>query len=144
MMNDAGMPQVDPNVGGLGSDPSPETLDRESGGLGSNTVRENAEGAVHFLLATPPKQAVLLENQWRELGVACGFEHMALYQAVSSASHCFLKTVVRRAAGGVEHLLFITQTAGLTDNELIACMDTSSTPNMAGTIDSDTGIVTPE
>src|SRR6185436_93107 len=70
------------------------------GDHGMSTLRQTTEGAVHLLLSSSSKAAVLLARDWHVLGIPFGFEHMALYEEIAASSHCFIVTVTRPEAGG--------------------------------------------
>jgi len=102
--------------------------DRPRGSHGSNSLRQDAERALQFLIFSSTKPAVLLARDWHVLGIPFGFEHLALYQEIAAAEHCFIVTVDRADAGGIEHLLFATRFKGLRDEEYLACIDDASVP----------------
>jgi len=93
------------------------------GGERMNSVREDAEGAIHYLTSTSLKSAVLLERAWQVSGLPFSFEHHDLYREVAAASQCVLVEITRPEAGGLEHLLFATRTPGLSDDEYLGCIE---------------------
>src|SRR5579862_6655777 len=54
------------------------------GGERMNSVREDAEGAIHYLTSTSLKSAVLLERAWQVSGLPFSFEHHDLYREVAA------------------------------------------------------------
>ena len=97
-----------------------------TGSRGMSTVRQDAEGAVHFLLFTSTRPAVLLARAWHVLGIPFAFEHMALYEEVALASRCFVVKITKAEAGGQEHLLFAARTPDVTAEECLASIGDSS------------------
>ena len=88
-----------------------------------NTVREDAEGSLHFLNFTSDKPAVLLARAWHVAGIPFAFEHMETYRAVAAASQCTLVEIAREEAGGLEHLVFATRIQGLSNAAYLACIE---------------------
>lgn len=109
-------------------------LDDPSRGQAAGTLRQTAESAVHFLVNTSVKPAVLLVRSWHVLGIPFAYEHMNLYQEVAAASKCFIVAITRPEAGGEEHLLFVARVSGLTDEQYLACIEptTPLDPAIAG------------
>jgi hypothetical protein len=102
-------------------DTHPLAADLEAG-EGVNTVREDAEGSLHFLNFTSRKPAVLLARAWHVIGIPFAFEHLALYREVAAASRCTIVEISRPEAGGLEHLIFAARIAGLSDDEYLDCI----------------------
>jgi hypothetical protein len=102
----------------------PEVLiDKVSGGERMNTVREDAEGSVHFLNFTSSKPAVLLARAWHVSGIPFAFEHQAIYREVAAASNCSLVLIDRAEGGGIEHLVFAARIEGLSDEKYLDCIE---------------------
>lgn len=95
---------------------------------GMNTLRQDAEGSLHFLLHTL-KPAVLLVRGWHVQGIPFAFEHLPLYEDLANNAGCSIVSVTRPEAGGEEHLLFATRVPGLTDQQCLDCIHTEPESN---------------
>lgn len=98
-----------------------------------STVREDVTSAMHFLLAQSAKPAVLVARDWGHLGVPHFFEHMAIYQEVAALSDCFIMPIDRLYPYRIEHLAFMTWVKGITEKELLECIDLSPNDNPTDT-----------
>lgn len=87
---------------------------------GPNEGRQVAESAIHFMMASPDQNAILLDREWHVPGVPFSFANMFLYLKIVEEAHCCIRTLYMPAAEGFDHMLFATRDPSVSDQECLA------------------------
>jgi hypothetical protein len=72
-----------------------------------DTAQQEIEGAIHFLLVSSSKPAVLIASGWQPENEPFAFENASIYRQAASDAGCVLMDVVTSGSGGSMHYLFL-------------------------------------
>lgn len=92
-------------------------------GIEMRAVRRRMERTINAFLASPSELAVLVGRHWSVASKPFVFAHKRLYRWMAAAAGCFIVTIERPVDGGTEHLLFLTRSEALHDEDYLDTLD---------------------
>lgn len=89
---------------------------------GPERARQEVAGAIHHLLVSSRRPALLLRSEWTPLHEFHVFRNLSIYQVAARNAGCALITTQVAESGGSRYYLFLSTDALLSPAECIRCL----------------------